>query len=83
AGESGAAGLAGLLLACRDPRARAAIGLDAASHVILVNTESATDAASYAREVGASPEQVLATVDRGAGMPERPTRQEYEQGHEP
>jgi diaminopropionate ammonia-lyase len=64
AGESGGAGLAGLLVACRDSSARAAIGLDASSHVLLVNTESATDAASYAREVGASPEQVLAGIER-------------------
>lgn len=64
AGESGAAGLAGLLAACRDPQARATLGLDASSRVLLVNTESATDAASYAREVGASPEQVLASIDR-------------------
>lgn len=62
AGASGAAGLAGLLVACNDPRARAAVGLDASSRVLVVNTEGATDAALYARDVGAWPQQVLATV---------------------
>ena len=64
AGESGAAGLAGLLVAGRDAHARAAIGLDASSRVLVVNTESATDAASYERAVGGSPEQVSARIER-------------------
>ena len=48
AGESGAAGLAGLLAAAASPEARAALGLDAGSRVLLFNTEGATDPALYA-----------------------------------
>ncbi|WP_238121070.1 MULTISPECIES: diaminopropionate ammonia-lyase [unclassified Xanthobacter] len=48
AGESGAAGLAGLLQAAADPEARAALGLDAGSRVLLVATEGATDPERYA-----------------------------------
>ena len=50
-GESGAAGLAGLLLAADDPATRVALGLDAASRVLLFSTEGATDPALYARLV--------------------------------
>ena len=46
-GESGAAGLAGFLMAAGDPEARAAIGLDAGSRVLLFSTEGATDRALY------------------------------------
>lgn len=46
AGESGAAGLAGLL--ALDPPARAALGLGPGSRVLLFNTEGATDPALYA-----------------------------------
>lgn len=59
AGESGAAGLAGLLVAAADGELRAALGLDADSRVLLINTEAATDPSSYARIVGRSPEAVL------------------------
>ena len=38
ASASGSAGLAGLLLAARDPAARATLGLDSASRVLLFNT---------------------------------------------
>ncbi|HYE52453.1 MAG TPA: diaminopropionate ammonia-lyase [Azospirillaceae bacterium] len=48
AGESGAAGLAGLLRAAGDPGIRAALGLDGASRVLLINTEGATDPGRYA-----------------------------------
>jgi len=58
AGESGAAGLAGLLAALRDPQARAALKLDGSSRVFLVNTEGATDPARYAELVGLKPEEV-------------------------
>ena len=44
AGTSGAAGLAGLLLAAADPSARATLGIEASSRVLLFNTEGATDA---------------------------------------
>jgi len=58
AGESGAAGLAGLLAALRSPEARAALRLDDRSRVLLVNTEGATDPARYAELVGLSPDEV-------------------------
>lgn len=47
AGESGAAGLAGLLRVAGDSSVRARVGLDAQSRVLLINTETATDPASY------------------------------------
>lgn len=47
AGESGGAGLAGLLEVAADNAMRAQIGLDAHSRVLLINTETATDPASY------------------------------------
>ena len=47
-GESGAAGLAGLMLAAGDAGARGALGLDAGSRVLLFSTEGATDPALYA-----------------------------------
>ena len=46
-GESGVAGLAGLLLAAADPAARAALGLNAVSGVLLFGTEGASDPALY------------------------------------
>ena len=52
AGESGVAGLAGCLLAAADPAARAALGLDAHSHVLAFSTEGATDPAAYDTIVG-------------------------------
>jgi diaminopropionate ammonia-lyase len=52
AGESGVAGLAALLLAAADPAAREALGLGAASRVLLFGTEGATDPELYARLVG-------------------------------
>jgi len=50
-GESGAAGLAGLLRAAADPQARAALGLDRSSRILLFSTEGATDPELYARLV--------------------------------
>ena len=58
AGESGGAGLAGLLAALRNPQARAALKLDGASRVFLVNTEGATDPQRYAELVGLKPGEV-------------------------
>lgn len=58
AGESGAAGLAGLLAACRDTKAKAALKLGPDSHVLLVNTETATDPASFEAIVGRHPDQL-------------------------
>jgi diaminopropionate ammonia-lyase len=54
AGESGVAGLAGLLLAAADPGARSTLGLDAASRVLLFSTEGATDPELYATLAGPS-----------------------------
>ena len=48
-GESGVAGLAGLLLAANDPVARELFGLTPASRVLLFGTEGATDPDLYAR----------------------------------
>ena len=58
AGESGVAGFAGCLLAAADPAARATLGLNAASRVLLFSTEGATDPVLYAKLAGASAEQV-------------------------
>ena len=58
-GESGAAGLAGLLLAAEDAGVRRALGLTERSRVLLFSTEGATDPALYARlmaEGGDDPE---------------------------
>jgi diaminopropionate ammonia-lyase len=49
AGDSAVAGLAALLLAAADPAARATLGLDETSRVLLFSTEGATDEAVYAR----------------------------------
>jgi len=46
--------MAGLRKACADPALRAALGLDASSRALLINTESATDEARYAAAVGLS-----------------------------
>lgn len=61
AGETGAAGLAGLteLLAGDDaPALRASLGLDESARVLLLCTEGATDPASYRDLVGRAPEDV-------------------------
>lgn len=62
AGESGGAGLAGLLAVAEDHDWRKAIHLDAGSRVFIVNTEGATDPARYAQLVGLTPEMVLHTA---------------------
>ncbi|QIG49054.1 diaminopropionate ammonia-lyase [Nordella sp. HKS 07] len=59
AGESGAAGLAGLLAIARDQVASAALKLDKDSRVLVINTETATDPASYEAIVGLSPTTVM------------------------
>lgn len=46
-GESGAAAYGGLLAACSDPQVKAALGLDARAHVLVLLTETATDRAVY------------------------------------
>lgn len=50
-GESGAAGLAGLLCASREEAARNALRLDGQSRILLFSTEGATDPALYERLV--------------------------------
>jgi diaminopropionate ammonia-lyase len=58
AGESGGAGLGGLIRAAGTPEVRTKLGLDARSRVFVINTEGATDPARYAQLVGESPERV-------------------------
>jgi diaminopropionate ammonia-lyase len=65
AGESGGAGLAGLIRAAADTRIRSALGLDETSRVFLINTEGATDPGRYAELVGLRPAEV-ATGPEGA-----------------
>lgn len=64
-GESGVAGLAGLLLAAGDPAAREVLGLDRSSRVLAFNTEGATDPALYEHLVGAPPGFVGIGIVRG------------------
>jgi diaminopropionate ammonia-lyase len=52
AGESAVAGLAGLLLAAREPYGRGALGLEEDSRVLVFGTEGATDPELYQRLVG-------------------------------
>jgi diaminopropionate ammonia-lyase len=47
AGASGAAGLAGVLVACADDAIRSQLGITSQSRIAVVNTEGATDPASY------------------------------------
>jgi len=58
AGESAVAGLAALIAAMGDARARAALGLDRASRVVLFGTEGATDPETYAAITGRSADAV-------------------------
>jgi diaminopropionate ammonia-lyase len=60
AGESGAAGFAGLCVLMRDASLARAAGLDAMSRVLVVNTEGATAPADYAGFVGESAQAVAA-----------------------
>jgi diaminopropionate ammonia-lyase len=55
AGESGGAGLAGLIRAAADPEIRATLDLNEASRVFVINTEGATDPERYAELVGMRP----------------------------
>lgn len=62
AGESGAAGLAGLCQAAKSGPARNSLRLNATSRVLLFNTEGATDQKRYSEIVGCSPTQVLGSA---------------------
>ena len=57
-GESGGAGLAGLIRAAADKKMRAALGLDGDSRVLIINSEGATDPGRYAELVGMAPDEV-------------------------
>jgi diaminopropionate ammonia-lyase len=57
AGESAAAGLAGLLAMSRNPEAARALGLDRTSRVLLFGTEGATDPELYQRLMRDDPEE--------------------------
>jgi diaminopropionate ammonia-lyase len=59
AGESAVAGLVACLLACRDPASSAALGLGAASRVLVFGSEGATDPELYTSLTG------IALVDGG------------------
>ncbi len=59
-GESGVAGLAGFLLASQDTDARARLGLDETSIVVVVGSEGDTDPDTYREIVGRSGDQVRA-----------------------
>lgn len=58
AGESGAAGLAGLLAVSADEAARARLDLDGGSRALLLGTEGATDPGRYRELTGRDPEAV-------------------------
>jgi diaminopropionate ammonia-lyase len=60
AGESGAAGYAGLVIAMRNPEFSRTAGLGPDSHVLVINTEGATAPSAYRDLVGQSAEEVLA-----------------------
>jgi diaminopropionate ammonia-lyase len=71
-GESGAAGLAGLIQLMRDPELAQKAGLDRSSTVLLISTEGATAPAVYEQLVGESGHGVLMRqrefLDRRAGQ---------------
>ncbi|MFC1458122.1 diaminopropionate ammonia-lyase [Microvirga arabica] len=64
AGESGGAGLAGLMRAVADPEIRAALDLNEASRVFIINTEGATDPERYEELVGMRPDAVTNSTRR-------------------
>lgn len=57
-GESGGAGLAGLIRAVTAQDMRAALGLDANARVLVINTEGATDPGRYGELVGMASDEV-------------------------
>ena len=59
-GESGCAGLAGLIACLADPVAQRALDLASSSRILLFNSEGATDPALYQHYVCKPPEEVLA-----------------------
>ena len=65
AGESGVAGLAGLLAAVERSEVRAALDLHGNSRVLLIGSEGATDPDIYAALVGQRPEIVPTAPESG------------------
>jgi diaminopropionate ammonia-lyase len=63
-GESGVAGLAGFLLAGRNPQARTQLGLDETSRVLVIGSEGDTDPDTYRGIVGRSGADVRAATSR-------------------
>jgi len=59
AGESGAAGLAGLLRTVEEPEWAEKIGISPTSNILLIGTEGATDPEIYRRLVGAASSEVV------------------------
>ena len=64
AGESGAAGLAGLLALCKDRETAGRLGLDGQARVLVFGTEGDTDAELYAEIVGETGDAVRARQAR-------------------
>ena len=62
-GESGVAGLLGLVVAAADPALREAAGLNDRSRVLIFNTEGATDPELHARIVGVGPAPAESRAD--------------------
>ena len=60
AGESGGTGFAGMLSCLDDRTTRTRLGLDAASRILVFNSEGASDPAIYRQIVGRGPEEVAA-----------------------
>lgn len=58
-GESGAAGLAGLLVLMKDQSASRLVGLDKASRILVINSEGATAPSVYGELVGETSASVL------------------------
>jgi diaminopropionate ammonia-lyase len=62
AGESGCAATAALIAACGDVTTRETLTLDAASKVLVIGSEGATDKEIYQQVVGRRPEQVASAT---------------------
>jgi diaminopropionate ammonia-lyase len=65
-GESGVAGLAGLMLASEDTDARALLGLDDHSRVVVIGSEADTDPETYRAIVGRDGDAVRAATASGS-----------------
>jgi len=72
AGESGAAGFAALHMLCKDADLAARVGLNAQSHVLVINTEGATAPGIYQTLVGESADSVKKRQTRWQATGYRP-----------